>query len=81
MKRLFACAAWSIGLYFGISLLIDAPIILKVAKDAANRALQGDLGTGLSYEAILFAALFATEDQVEGMRAFTEKREPDFKGR
>jgi enoyl-CoA hydratase len=58
-----------------------SPVALSAAKDAANRALQGDLGTGLSYEAILFAALFATEDQVEGMRAFTEKREPDFKGR
>ena len=58
-----------------------SPVALSAAKDAANRALQGDLGAGLSYEAILFAALFATEDQIEGMRAFTEKREPDFKGR
>ena len=58
-----------------------SPVALSAAKDAANRALQGDLGAGLSYEAILFAALFATEDQVEGMRAFTEKREPHFKGR
>ena len=58
-----------------------SPVALSAAKDAANRALQGDLGAGLSYEAILFAALFATEDQLEGMRAFTEKREPDFKGR
>jgi enoyl-CoA hydratase len=58
-----------------------SPVALSAAKDAANRALQGDLGAGLSYEAILFAALFATEDQVEGMRAFGEKREPDFKGR
>ena len=58
-----------------------SPVALSAAKDAANRALQGDLGAGLSYEAILFAALFATEDQVEGMRAFAEKREPDFKGR
>ena len=58
-----------------------SPVALSAAKDAANRALQGDLGAGLSYEAILFAALFATEDQLEGMRAFTEKREPEFKGR
>jgi enoyl-CoA hydratase len=58
-----------------------SPLALSAAKDAANRALQGDLGTGLSYEAILFSALFATEDQREGMRAFAEKREPGFTGR
>jgi enoyl-CoA hydratase len=58
-----------------------SPVAISAAKDAANRALQGDLGTGLSYEAVLFSALFATEDQKEGMTAFTEKREPGFKGR
>jgi enoyl-CoA hydratase len=58
-----------------------SPVALSAAKDAANRALQGDLGAGLSYEAILFSALFATEDQKEGMRAFVEKRAPEFKGR
>jgi enoyl-CoA hydratase len=56
-------------------------VALSAAKDAANRALQGDLGAGLSYEAILFSALFATEDQKEGMRAFVEKRDPQFRGR
>jgi enoyl-CoA hydratase len=58
-----------------------SPVALSAAKDAANRALQGDLGSGLSYEAILFAALFATEDQKEGMAAFVEKRAPRFQGR
>ncbi len=58
-----------------------SPLALSAAKDAANRALQGDLGAGLSYEAILFAALFATDDQKEGMAAFVEKREPGFEGR
>ena len=58
-----------------------SPLALSAAKDAANRALQGDLGAALSYEAILFAALFASEDQKEGMRAFGEKREPRFQGR
>jgi enoyl-CoA hydratase len=62
-------------------LAAKSAVALSAAKDAANRALQGDLGAGLSYEAILFAALFATEDQKEGMRAFAEKREPRFKGR
>jgi enoyl-CoA hydratase len=63
------------------SLAAKSPVALSAAKDAANRALQGDVSSGLSYEAILFAALFATEDQVEGMHAFIEKREPRFKGR
>src|SRR6185312_5189900 len=63
------------------SLAKKSPVALSAAKDAANRALQGDLGAGLSYEAILFSALFATEDQKEGMRAFLDKRDPRFKGR
>jgi enoyl-CoA hydratase len=58
-----------------------SPVALSAAKDAANRALQGDLGTGLAYEAIIFSALFATEDQQEGMTAFTDKRKPRFQGR
>ena len=60
----------------GASLAKKSAVALSAAKDATNRALQGDLAAGLSYEAILFAALFATEDQKEGMRAFAEKREP-----
>jgi enoyl-CoA hydratase len=63
------------------ALAAKSAVALSAAKDAANRSLQGDLGAGLSYEAILFAALFATEDQKEGMRAFSEKREPRFIGR
>jgi enoyl-CoA hydratase len=63
------------------SLAKKSPLALSAAKDAANRALQGDLSAGLSYEAILFAALFASDDQKEGMRAFVEKREPGFTGR
>jgi enoyl-CoA hydratase len=63
------------------SLAKRSPVALSAAKDSTNRALQGDLAAGLSYEAILFAALFATEDQKEGMRAFAEKRDPRFRGR
>jgi enoyl-CoA hydratase len=58
-----------------------SPVALSAAKDASNRSLQGDLGTGLSYEAILFSALFATDDQKEGMTAFSDKRKPRFQGR
>ena len=58
-----------------------SPVALAYAKEALNRALQGELGEELGHEALLFAALFGTEDQKEGMRAFTEKREPRFVGR
>ena len=64
-----------------VALAKKSPVALSAAKDAANRALQGDLNSGLAYEAILFAALFATDDQKEGMTAFSDKREPRFQGR
>jgi enoyl-CoA hydratase len=57
------------------------PLALAYAKEATNLALQGDHRSGLETEARLFAMLFSTEDQKEGMAAFVEKREPRFTGR
>ena len=51
------------------------------AKDAVNRAFETTLAEGLNYERRLFQSLFATEDQAEGMTAFAEKREPQFRDR
>ena len=51
------------------------------AKEATNRALQGAHEAELEREATLFALLFSSEDQKEGMAAFVEKREPRFLGR
>jgi len=56
-------------------------LALAYAKEAVNLALQGDHRANLATEARLFAMLFATEDQAEGMAAFSEKREPEFRGR
>jgi enoyl-CoA hydratase len=53
----------------------------QVAKEAVNRALEISLAEGLHYERRVFHALFATEDQKEGMAAFAEKREAEFKHR
>ena len=53
----------------------------QVAKEAVDRALEVSLAEGLHYERRMFHALFATEDQKEGMAAFAEKREADFKHR
>lgn len=49
------------------------------AKEATNRALETTLAEGLLYERRIFHSLFATEDQKEGMNAFIEKRQPQFK--
>ena len=56
-------------------------VALAYAKEAVNLALQGPHRTNLEIEARLFAMLFASEDQKEGMAAFTEKRPPEFRGR
>ena len=51
------------------------------AKDAVNRAFETTLAEGISFERRAFHALFATEDQKEGMKAFVEKRPAAFKNR
>jgi enoyl-CoA hydratase len=52
-----------------------------MAKECVNRAFEGTLADGVAYERRLFHALFATEDQKEGMAAFVEKRKPVFRHR
>jgi enoyl-CoA hydratase len=54
---------------------------VMVAKEAVNRAFEVPLAEGLMFERRVFHALFATEDQKEGMAAFVEKRPPQFKHR
>ena len=51
------------------------------AKEAVNRALETSLSEGLRFERRVFHALFATEDQKEGMAAFIAKRPPAFKNK
>jgi enoyl-CoA hydratase len=54
---------------------------VMMAKEAVNRAYEAALAEGMLFERRLFHALFATEDQKEGMAAFVEKRKPIFKHR
>jgi len=49
-----------------------------MAKEAVNRAFETTLAEGIRFERRLFHALFATQDQKEGMAAFVEKRQPNF---
>jgi enoyl-CoA hydratase/carnithine racemase len=57
------------------------PIAARLAKQAVLAAEETTMGSGLEQERRLYELAMATEDRVEGMRAFLEKREPDFKGR
>ncbi|MBK1688129.1 enoyl-CoA hydratase [Rubrivivax gelatinosus] len=54
---------------------------VMMAKECVNRAFEAGLADGLGYERRLFHALFATEDQKEGMAAFVAKRKPAFRQR
>lgn len=54
-------------------------ISVMAIKDAVNRSFETTLHEGLLYERRIFHSLFATEDQKEGMLAFLEKREPQFR--
>lgn len=58
-----------------------APLAVQYAKEAVLYAYEAPLQAGLQHERLLFYTLFSTEDQKEGMRAFVEKRKPEWKGR
>ncbi len=58
----------------------NAPLALIQAKTAINKGLEVDLATGLKIEELAYNALIPTEDRLEGLRAFAEKRTPQYKG-
>jgi enoyl-CoA hydratase len=63
------------------SIAAHSPLALRLAKTAVRSALETPLASGLQLERELFITAFSSEDRAEGVRAFLEKRSPDFKGR
>ncbi len=59
----------------------NAPLALSWAIEAINRALDKTLDDGLELEAEIFGRTCASQDFLEGARAFLEKRKPNFRGR
>ena len=63
------------------SFMVNAPIAIKYSKAAIDRGMQMDIDNGIALENEFFAMCFATEDKMEGMRAFLEKGEKHFKNK
>jgi enoyl-CoA hydratase len=59
----------------------NAPISVRQAKKSIRLATQLDLKSGYEFEIEAYNRMVSTEDRLEGVRAFNEKRKPDFKGR
>ncbi len=58
-----------------------APLAIRAAKKMINQSYERTLSEGLAEEKQTFYNLFASEDQKEGMKAFLEKRKPEWKGK
>ena len=58
-----------------------APLAVRIGKEMVNQAFESFLADGIADERRGFYFLFSTEDQKEGMRAFTEKRQAEWKGK
>ncbi|MDP3619746.1 MAG: enoyl-CoA hydratase-related protein [Ramlibacter sp.] len=59
----------------------NAPLSTRQVKQSVSRGLRMSLGDGLAFEIEAYNRLVATEDRIEGVRAFNEKRKAQFKGR
>jgi enoyl-CoA hydratase/carnithine racemase len=57
------------------------PIAVEMAKYAIDRGIETDLATGLAIESNAYRVTIPTEDRIEGLTAFREKRKPVYKGR
>ena len=62
-------------------ILPNGPVALRLAKQAVNRGSELNLASGLAFEQVCYAQVLSTEDRLEGLAAFREKRRPHFRGK
>ena len=61
-------------------ILPNGPVALRLAKQAVNRVSGLGLASGLAFEQVGYAQVLSTQDRLEGLAAFREKRKPRFRG-
>lgn len=66
---------------FAMEMTKNGPIALQQAKYAIKQGMNGDLQTGLQLERKAYEVTIPTQDRIEALEAFSEKRKPNFKGR
>jgi enoyl-CoA hydratase len=82
VSRVVAREAWlSEAQRVAAEIATKGPVATRLAKESVNRAYETTLQAGLEAERRALYLAFASEDAKEGLTAFTEKREPQFKGR
>lgn len=73
-------AAFQRSLQLAEQIAQNGPVALRMAKMAINKGSEVDLTSGLAFEQAYYAQTIHTKDRMEGIRAFNEKRRPQFKG-
>ena len=75
-----AGAALETALVLAREILPNGPLALRLAKQAVNRGMNLDLASGLAFEQDCYAQVIPTQDRLEGLAAFREKRKPQYRG-
>ena len=68
-----------VTLEVAVKIAEKSQLSVKAVKDSVNRSFETTLSEGLLFERRVFHSMFATDDQKEGMSAFLEKRDPQFR--
>lgn len=73
-------AAYGAALSLATEILPQAPVAVRMAKEAMNRGVEVDIGSAMAIERMCYARVIPTRDRQEGMAAFLEKRPPRYTG-
>ena len=73
-------AAYRRAVKLAEEMIQNGPVALRVAKLAINKGSEVDINTGLAIEGVCHTLTVGTEDRLEGLASFKEKRSPKYKG-